>query len=715
MKEKAGSLTGGKEGILILLSLFIHYGFKLAFNFDVKYTFWVDIIFAIFLIIFLKAWDSGMINAILMILFLEIGLPLLGASILGPFEKYTGISIAKNYVYLTILNPWLTPWWFYYFAVIRNSGERFILRAIRTGVIVFWLIYLFTALPLAVNIKNIASTAVTPEQTKAAINIYNEVWTSIKKFPNFIFVEMPKKISQAWKKQIAIASGDYYTGEVDKNAKEKLGVYIENMKQADANLYEDDRVTIWANIKARTLERDASVSVKVSCKAKGNEKEIEGDADIVNEKEKTKTFSMARDEVEDIDCVFYEGELEKGSYSIKFNAEFNFTTMSYIKSYFIDKERLRSFTREGIDVFNFYKITDKSPVAIYTNGPVMVGMETSSQPVGISEEADTMPKLGITIQNNWEGKIKRINELIIYVPDSMEIDLDSCDHAFEKAENLQDEDMQESYNAYRLKDNAKDNAQLKDIKEFQSFNCRIDVKKDKTSLILKNEPISTQYFKATIRYVYDIEQALSVEVKSVPGFNVYINPAKPSLNDEIKCIGKHSDKDIVSAEHKFMKEGDAKEFRTLICSEKRKCTATLLEEGIKKGDKIVCEMKIKTSDEKEETDSDSAAIINSAPKIKLINADKATGAKPLEVSFSAEATDADNDQIKYLWDFNGDGSIDLEEQNPKHKFNEAGNYEVKLIAQDSEGGKSAVKTKTITVTEAAGAPKKTTTITTTAT
>jgi protocatechuate 3,4-dioxygenase beta subunit len=65
-------------------------------------------------------------------------------------------------------------------------------------------------------------------------------------------------------------------------------------------------------------------------------------------------------------------------------------------------------------------------------------------------------------------------------------------------------------------------------------------------------------------------------------------------------------------------------------------------------------------------------------------------------NFTISATDADGDQVKYKWDWNGDGIVD-EESNYynsgntisfSHSWNTAGTYQVKVKAQDSRGAES---------------------------
>ena len=474
------------------------------------------------------------------------------------------------------------------------------------------------------------------------------------------FTNIKESVTKEWQRQIKFATGDYYTGQVDQNANEKLGVYIEDIKLSEPVVYEGEPLSIWAILKARTLG-DKIVPVEVSCKTKDKEgNEIAGYTNIGTE-EKSRKFEIAKMEEEDVDCNFEKHMLDTGTYDIKFNAVFNFTTMSYLKTYFINKERLRSLTQEGIDVFDHYGITDKEPIAVYTNGPVMIGMETSQPPVGLSTDYDNKPRLGITIDNQWEGKVKQIRNLIIYIPESIEIG--ACLDSFEPYDIIKEEEKQKGYNAYKLRDEIiKESNRFKNIENFITINCRLNIPSYKVNSLLGKTPITTKYFKVTVDYVYELEKGISVSIKEPNYFNVRIKETKPVSKDDLNCFGKHPDKKLSSAECYFYKVkgerettiGDKDKVKA-VCSEKE-CNCILRSEFTKRDDIIKCKMiaTIKTDEEEEkETDSDSVTIRNSPPEIDgEIKIDKAIVNEDLVCE--AAISDYDNDPITATYEFSGD-------------------------------------------------------------
>jgi GH35 family endo-1,4-beta-xylanase len=73
---------------------------------------------------------------------------------------------------------------------------------------------------------------------------------------------------------------------------------------------------------------------------------------------------------------------------------------------------------------------------------------------------------------------------------------------------------------------------------------------------------------------------------------------------------------------------------------------------------------------------------NTPPAIDAIAADPQLGEAPLEVSFTAAASDSDADALAYGWDF-GDG-VSSDQQSPTHIYEEAGSYLAVLTVSDGE-------------------------------
>ena len=91
---------------------------------------------------------------------------------------------------------------------------------------------------------------------------------------------------------------------------------------------------------------------------------------------------------------------------------------------------------------------------------------------------------------------------------------------------------------------------------------------------------------------------------------------------------------------------------------------------------------------------------NANPVIGATTASKTSGTAPLEVAFTAAATDADGDTLTYTWDLNGDGTFETTGQNPTFSYTTAGTYTPVVKVTDSKGGSTTKTLAAITVTAA---------------
>jgi len=86
--------------------------------------------------------------------------------------------------------------------------------------------------------------------------------------------------------------------------------------------------------------------------------------------------------------------------------------------------------------------------------------------------------------------------------------------------------------------------------------------------------------------------------------------------------------------------------------------------------------------------------VTAVPPVADFAADITNGNAPLTVNF----TDASNGTVSsWQWDFDNDGTVDSEEQNPSYTYNAAGNYTVNLTVANTAGSDSEVKTDYISV------------------
>ncbi|TLN24465.1 PKD domain-containing protein, partial [bacterium] len=107
------------------------------------------------------------------------------------------------------------------------------------------------------------------------------------------------------------------------------------------------------------------------------------------------------------------------------------------------------------------------------------------------------------------------------------------------------------------------------------------------------------------------------------------------------------------------------------------------------------------SGRKSEAKTASITVAYKPPVITSLTASPTSGAKPLNVTFTAIASDPDGTIAKYEWDAGADGTIDQTGSASFSKtYTTAGTFTVKLTVTDSQG-KTATKNVSVTVYDAA--------------
>ena len=100
------------------------------------------------------------------------------------------------------------------------------------------------------------------------------------------------------------------------------------------------------------------------------------------------------------------------------------------------------------------------------------------------------------------------------------------------------------------------------------------------------------------------------------------------------------------------------------------------------------------------TPSITYALINDTEPKANFTANQTSGFAPLTVQFNDSSVSYDG-ITGWEWDFDGDGIVDSNEQNPIYTYDEAGTYTVSLTVQESDGDSDTeTKTDYITVTSA---------------
>jgi len=75
---------------------------------------------------------------------------------------------------------------------------------------------------------------------------------------------------------------------------------------------------------------------------------------------------------------------------------------------------------------------------------------------------------------------------------------------------------------------------------------------------------------------------------------------------------------------------------------------------------------------------------NREPQVNSVLADQTSGQLPLEVTFSVDAADPENDPISYIWDIN-DETVETDEPELSYSFDQIGDYTISVAAVDPSG------------------------------
>jgi len=487
---------------------------------------------------------------------------------------FFGFGLLAEFVKNPIIsNRLIIPIWFYFALIYTHEKERTFWINLVIIIVILMNVFYFVG---GINGLRSMSATLTEEEKQEGINFIRTGWKNVRD----TFSRAIEGFRADLEAQLTYASGGYYKGRVERNKIGPLGVFIDKLKASQPRYYEEEDAIVWGTIKALSLGE--GINVKVDCHKKGEEKY----ASRVVPKHEEQPFTMYSRETRDFECVFEYSETpwfsDFGIHTITADAEFNFGTLAYLKSYFMDIERKRSMVREGLDPFKEFGIKDTEPVAVYTDGPVIIGMETTSPIIEVGEGMVTQPRIGVTLENKegWEGKIRNITELVLLTPPRVIINLEDEDHPctvkFKKytkddcekkscvnfvekpckqvcghkkgaaetsclsqcAKNLKNckddckilfegekrEGKVEDYNGYTLDTSKIDVRNMfKDIDRYRSFSCRLTAKTEEGKNVLGNTPITVKYFRAKARYDYVISKDIDIQVQSEAGTAVDVS------------------------------------------------------------------------------------------------------------------------------------------------------------------------------------------------
>jgi hypothetical protein len=366
--------------------------------------------------------------------------------------------------------------------------------------------YVLATVDVVAQVNQLKSSSLAQKDISAGKKILEKIWNNLK--------SIPQKIKQSEEMFMAEAVG-YNTGEIDRNAKEKLGVYLDEIQLDENTFYEKQPITIWTSLVAKTIKEP--ITIKIGCTEGEEGKDMPDEKVEIQPKE---PFTVESSEKVGVECTFKESSLSVGNHKLGLKADFNFLTMAYIKTYFMDKEAKRALVAKGIDPLDRYGIAEKNPQPKYTSGPINVGLDLSSD---LPLPTDQDLRLAISLTKVWEGKLKSLKEVFIITPKQMSMfnqresnyycTSSKRTYIFEKAscKDISEEnsgcDDSKLHNVFKSKIPPDG---ITDIKDFETILCRFKI--DDVSELMGNVPIATKYFEVVVKYDYSINKEVNVEI-----------------------------------------------------------------------------------------------------------------------------------------------------------------------------------------------------------
>jgi len=395
----------------------------------------------------------------------------------------------------------LFPFYLIWFIFVEPNSP--LLKTLQKIMIIFWFIIGFMAIFAAAKAGNLKHIPMLQSETGADIggalsslgNLIKNTWNNFWGEVGIFFGAKRNESSKWWGGMMNYSTGgEYYKGQ-EEQTEEEYGVFIRELEQSDPNVMENEPVTIWGFLEVKTPGED-KIDINMACKY---EKE-EGEESIIIEGVMSPEIvtSYGYDYI-DFGCRFNDG-FEKGLKDIIFTITYSFKTSSNIKTYFTEMETKNTYRREGMDILREHGIYDENPMAIYTDGPIHLGIDSPQLPIGIENNGEQGPRIGFTLENSWEGKIMEIEKLKLYIPNGLELDSSFCDYSFDEL------GQEGGFNVYEI------NKELGEegIEDYLTLRCNSKVI-DKTAL-LGGVPVSIKYIKVFVDYIFESEENIGAYI-----------------------------------------------------------------------------------------------------------------------------------------------------------------------------------------------------------
>ncbi|MFH1770883.1 MAG: hypothetical protein ABH828_05005 [archaeon] len=304
----------------------------------------------------------------------------------------------------------LVPVWGIY--LMFNPGDSTFLAGFGKWYLIIVLILGVYALLTSsiVNSQMGALPASAPADVSSAVDVIKHFFIDNTKNLGTSILGLPGKIGSKINQTFSMS---YFTGQVEQNEAEPLGVYLEDLRAAEPVFYENNTIIILANLRGKSFE--GVINVNNYCFINSGNKRIANGKVIPFNPE------LFYDESRPIECVI-EDNLKKGSYTVTLLSTFDFPTWGYVEYTFVDRETRLAYYSQGKDI-NYELSIPRKAITTYTNGPVSIGSNIRDLPIVMYP--DSYQNFGVTVANIWpQGHMDTLKTLEVHVPEG--IMLENC-------------------------------------------------------------------------------------------------------------------------------------------------------------------------------------------------------------------------------------------------------------------------------------------------
>lgn len=362
----------------------------------------------------------------------------------------------------------------------------------------------------------------------------SDSWNVVRNTSSSIYGGVTGEVNNSF----AQATQRGYTGQVERQQGQRLGVFIRDVSPAKRLYYVDanedgslsvapgEQEILWyGTMEASTFadEMNVTLGCMYELSSRGeNDTIIQGSArpsgSIV-----VRYTGQDFTDVYPFDCtVGVEEILEINSSrptSGQFytTADFPFETWGYATLTFMDAQNIIALRRDRQDPAQVVGV-DRTVQAVYTPGPLSLGM-FDRQPLPLrvdlqSPDSNFLPAFGVTLQNVWaaRGEVTSFEQLILQLPEEFELDTEECAGYTGDVEHrtrgalVNNEEVPEGFRWYVFSD-----IEVSERDNRRTIRCPLQVRGGEWSRLL-NPDLSAKQFSFVARASYNYSTRTRVPV-----------------------------------------------------------------------------------------------------------------------------------------------------------------------------------------------------------